>query len=60
MKQFMCYWGGGYPEGIKLKVASWFDEDRGYSPGMIEDVMLLEVGESMIIEMGDHIITRVG
>ena len=57
MKRFMCYWGGGYPEGVKLHDSTWFIEDRGYTPSDIENVMNLTIGESTMMDNGDHIVT---
>ena len=59
MRKFMCYWGGGYPEGVTFHDLNWFDVDRGYTPSHIEDVTDLDVGETVMMDNGDHIVTRV-
>ena len=60
MKEFMCWWGGGYPEGVMMKPIEWFDVDRGYDPHEVEEVFPeLDIGETHVMECGDHIVTRV-
>ncbi len=59
MKIFSCWWGGGYNRSLGEHPFSWFCAERGYEPEDIRDIADLEVGSSMILSNGDHIITRV-
>ena len=59
-KKFMCWWGGGYLESVEMRDLAWFDVDRGYTPFDCE-IMIpkLKVGETHVMDNGDHIVTRV-
>ena len=59
MKKFMCWWGGGYTSSIDTNLLSWFTTDIGYESEDIEILAGLEIGSTIVLSNGDHIITRV-
>lgn len=59
MKVFSCWWGGGYTRSLGEHPLDWFTTDRGYEKEDIDDITVLEVGSSIVLSNGDHIVTRV-
>lgn len=58
-KIFLCWWGGGYTRSMGEHQFSWFTTERGYEPEEIHEIADLEIGATMVLSNGDHIVTRV-
>lgn len=59
MKRFMCWWGGIYPRTTEEHGTEFFEIDNGYAQEDIDETAELEVGTSVVLDDGNHIVTRV-
>ena len=55
--RFHCVWSGGYPNETKDVTSTFFQTDIGYTDEDINDIMYLEVGETLQVD-ADHVVTR--
>jgi len=65
-KLFECFWGDGYrdTEGkatLAYHNEEFFNENKGYEPHDIEDINLLNIGESINLSCitGEHWVQRI-
>ena len=59
MRIFLCWWGGGYTRSLGEHEIEWFTIDRGYEQSDINTMDGMEIGDTIVMSNGDHIVTRV-